>query len=277
LHRCACTPTADLQSALRDANQALLLAALQARDAGELARLEHSRQSEFLHRLAHELRAPLAPLRNVVGLLGQVRAGETLPYVRDVIDRQVAHLAQMVEDLLDTARLRTGKLSLRLANIDLLEALTAAVQTCRPGVTLRGQRLVIDVPLAPIPVHGDLVRLSQVFSNLLNNASKYTPHGGCITLTACVGADGVDLAVADDGIGITAEALDSIFEPYVQEPHAVRHDDSGLGLGLTLARELVLAHGGRITASSAGLGQGTRFDVHLALAGPLQPQLQAPP
>jgi diguanylate cyclase len=265
---------------LREVNQALLLATLQAQDASDASRREHDLQAEFLHRLAHELRAPLSPLRTVASLLGQARAGEamqpplqsslpsSLPYLGDVIERQVSHLSQLIEDLLDAARLRTGKLSLRIAHADLLEVLAASVQTCRPSVALREQLLVIDVPLQPIAIHADPVRLTQVFSNLLSNASKYTPRGGRIALTVALQGSHVRVSVADNGIGITSVALDSIFEPYVQEPHAVRHDDSGLGLGLTLARELVLAHGGRITAHSAGLDCGTRFEVQLALAGP---------
>jgi signal transduction histidine kinase len=263
------------QAALRDVNEALLLATLQAQDASSAARREHDLQAEFLHRLAHELRAPLSPLRNVVGLLAQARAGDTLPYVRDVIERQVSHLSQLVDDLLDTARLRTGKLSLRVARTELLDVLTASVQTCKPSVALRGQLLVIDLPLLPIAIHADPVRLTQIFSNLLSNASKYTPHGGRIALSVELQAGEVVISVADNGIGITPQAIDSIFEPYVQEPHAVRHDDSGLGLGLTLARELVLAHGGRIDVHSGGINCGTRFEVHLALAGPLTAEVEA--
>ena len=261
-----CSELARLNQQLLEANQALVLASMAAQHGFDEAQTARDRQAAFMHLLAHELRAPLAPLRNVVGLLSRVQSGESLPFVRDVIDRQVSHLANLVEDLLDTARLRTGKLSLRIVNADLLEILNASVQTCRPAVALRAQFLTVEMPEMPLPLNADPVRLTQVFSNLLSNASKYTPRGGHIGLTASVQAGELHVSIEDDGIGITPSAIDSVFEPYVQEPHAVRHDDSGLGLGLTLARELVLAHGGRIQVSSAGPGCGTRVDVQLPSA-----------
>jgi signal transduction histidine kinase len=267
LNRIAEPPSTLHQGHLRDANQALLLAALRAQDAGDEARQEHDRQADFLHRLAHELRAPLAPLRTVVSLLGHTKGSEHMPAVQRVIERQVMHLAQMVEDLLDAARMRTGKLSLRIARVDLQEVLSASLQTCQAAVALREQSLDVNVPALPLALHGDPVRLTQVFSNLLSNASKYTPRGGHIELSVTVQSGHARISVTDNGIGITPQAIDSIFDAYVQEPHAVRHDDSGLGLGLTLARELVLAHSGSIRASSAGLGCGTRFDVLLPLTG----------
>ena len=253
--------------ALRDANQALLLAALQAQVASEAADDARRQQTEFLHRLAHELRAPLAPLRHACALLAQPRGAATLQAAREVIDRQVDHLALLVDDLLDAARLRTGRLSLRLATTDLQQVLAAAVQTCQTLMELRAQSLQLHLPAGPALLHGDTARLTQVFSNLLSNASKYTPLGGHITLALALHSNGASIQVSDDGIGISAQALAHVFDAYVQEAHAVRRDDSGLGLGLTLARELVLAHGGRITAHSAGLGQGTCIDVWL----PLQP------
>jgi signal transduction histidine kinase len=257
--------------AMREANQALLLSALEAGAASEAARDEQGRQTEFLHRLAHELRGPLSPLRHACALLAQPPADATLQVVRAIIDRQVDHLAQLVDDLMDAARLRTGRLSLRLVAVDLRDVLAVSVQTCQALADLRAQSLVLDLPSSPVPVLADPLRLAQVFGNLLSNASKYTPHGGHITLGMVTHADCADIRVVDDGIGITPQALHRIFDAYMQEAHAVRHDASGLGLGLTLARELVLAHGGCITASSAGPGLGTCIDVRLPLqAAPAQ-------
>lgn len=255
------------QGHLRDANQALVLAVMRAQDASDAARCEHTRQADMLYRLAHELRAPLAPLRTVVSLLGHQHGAEHLPNVQRVIERQVTHLAQMVEDLLDAARMRTGKLSLRMVATDLLDVLTTSVQGCSSSVEQRGQTLDVDVPEQRVAIHADPVRLTQVFTNLLSNASKYTPRGGHIALSVSLLHDQMWVSVSDNGIGITPQAIDSVFDAYMQEPHAVRHDDSGLGLGLTLARELVLAHGGSIRVHSAGLNCGTRFDVVLPLAG----------
>lgn len=251
---------------LRDANQQLVLSAL---DAGELkaaAELAQQRQTEFLAMLAHELRNPLAPIRTAAALLGRVAPDAMLlSRVQTVIERQVEHIARLVSDLLDVSRVTTGKLGLEFRVVEISAVIAAAVDACRPAMDTRLQRFDIRAPVAPIEVRGDPVRLTQILTNLLDNASKYTPDGGEITLQVEVQGGSAILTVSDTGIGITTEALPAVFEPFVQDPNALGFPGVGLGIGLTVVRELVEGHGGLVIAHSEGSGRGSQFVVSLPL------------
>ena len=226
------------------------------------------RQTAFLARVAHELRRPLAPIRNAAAMLGHLGPddAEGLARLQAIIERQVVHMARLVDDMLDLSRSGTGKLRLARSVIDLRDVIGAALEASRPAAERRGQRLVVVVSPAPLEIEGDPVRLAQVVGNLLDNASKFTPDAGSIELLAAVYGDLVVLSVADSGIGIEPGALAHVFEPFAQAVAHPGFDDSGLGLGLTVASELVAAHGGCIVVHSGGAGMGSRFVVTLPLA-----------
>ncbi|KQP35850.1 CheR family methyltransferase [Pseudorhodoferax sp. Leaf274] len=223
------------------------------------------RKDEFLAMLAHELRNPLAPIRSAVAMLG--RAG--LPDARaewavGMIDRQVALMARLLDGLLDVARIARGKLTLDLAPVELLVAVQRAVEISQAPVDARRQTLTVHCP-AELVVEGDLVRLTQVFANLLNNASKYTDEGGAIALTVAAVDAQVCVRVEDNGAGISAEMLPRVFDLFAQADTTLDRAKGGLGLGLTLVQQLVQLHGGSVQAHSAGLGTGSTFTVCLPL------------
>ena len=183
-----------------------------------------------------------------------------------LIERQVIQMSRLVGDLLDVSRVHTGKLRLERQVVDLLAIIDAALVACRPAIDARLQHFAIHLPAGAPEMHGDPIRLTQVLSNLLGNASKYTPIGGMLELSGKVVEGCVLITVSDSGIGISAEALPIIFEPFVQAPEAFGYNGAGLGIGLTVVRELVEAHGGTVVASSAGSGLGSQFLVTLPLA-----------
>lgn len=223
---------------------------------------------QALATVAHELRNPLMALRAAAASLGLGAMDERLlRRVQAVIDRQVTHMSRMVDDLLDLSRARSGKMQLKFSAIDLEELLREAVCVFRPVLQARRQTFKVSVARRPFPMHGDAGRLTEVISNLLDNASKYTPLGGEIGLSLVLSGAWLQLMVSDNGIGITPEALPRVFEPFVQERHATVHDGGGLGIGLTVVRELVVAHGGTVSARSAGLGRGSQFVVNLPAGG----------
>lgn len=211
---------------------------------------------------AHELRNPLVPIRAAAALLGRA-APEELPHLQAIIERQVTRMTRLIADLLDVSRAEEGKLKLRRELVDMRAVIAEAVDVCRPAMRTRSQRLKISLPPTRLDMDGDAGRLVQVVSNLLDNASKYTPAGGVIRICIAATDDELRLIVADNGIGISAQALPRLFERYVQEAHAVEFDAAGLGIGLALVRELVQAHGGTVGVQSAGVGQGSRFIVKL--------------
>jgi PAS domain S-box-containing protein len=221
----------------------------------------------FLATLAHELRNPLAPIVNSVALLSRSEdpAG-ALPQALRVIRRQTTHLTRLVDDLLDLARINSGKIEMRRELVDLREVLRSAVESSQPLIDQRQHSLAVELPGSPAPVDGDPVRLSQVFSNLLNNAAKYTPPGGRIELRMLVAHGSIQVIVSDTGIGIAPDLLPRIFGLFTQASHASDLDQQGLGIGLYLVNGLVQMHGGRITAESGGAGTGSRFTVSLPLA-----------
>jgi diguanylate cyclase (GGDEF)-like protein len=249
---------------IRDANEQLILAALDARELGAAAEHAHQQQTAFLAVLAHELRNPLTPIRTAAALLSHVGPDE-LPRMQAIIERQVAHMSRLISDLFDVSRVNTGKLRLERQRVDMTAIIDEAIAICRPAMDVRLQHFGVLVPARALQVDGDPVRLVQVVSNLLDNASKYTPDGGEIALSVVVSDGTLVLSICDTGIGISPESLSKVFEPFVQDAHATGFNGFGLGIGLTVVRELVEAHGGSVVASSRGSDRGSQFVVTLPL------------
>ena len=245
-----------------------VLEAAQAREARarrEQAEAESETKDRYIATLSHELRSPLAALNNAVFLL-RMEGGKEITPTLEMMQRQIAQLTRMVNDLLDVSRVSHGKVALQLARTDLAAVLAQAIETAVPA--LQAKRLTLTHELAPGPlmVRGDAARLLQVFSNLLDNAAKFTPPGGEVSVSlAREGAEAL-ATVSDNGVGIDPAFLPSMFEAFTQADTSLERTTSGLGLGLALARQIVEAHGGRISATSAGRGQGSRFSVRLPLA-----------
>jgi len=227
------------------------------------------RKDEFLAMLAHELRNPLVPIVNSLQLL-EAQAGDSAPLqrVHALIDRQVSHITRLVDDLLDVARVTRGMIELRKETVDLAAAAAHAAQARQPLFDTRGQTLTTSLPDEPLWIEADPVRLAQVIDNLLNNAAKYTDPGGRIWLTVAREGDTAVLHVRDTGQGIAPDLLPAIFDPFTQADRSLARSQGGLGIGLTLVRQLVEQHGGRVTASSGGPGQGSDFRVTLPALPP---------
>lgn len=242
--------------------------------ADELAEA-HRHKDEFLATLAHELRNPLAPIRNAVQYLGMegltprdVKTG------RDVISRQVTVMVRLIDDLLDMSRISRNKLDIRKERVELGAVVESAVEGSRPLIQQSGHELTVGLPPQPIHLDADPVRLTQVFMNLLNNAAKFTKAGGHIWLTAVKEGSDAVVSVRDNGIGISSEMLPGIFEMFSQVDRSLERSQGGLGIGLTLVRRLLDLHDGTIEAHSNGPDQGSEFVVRLPLI-PLP--LGAPP
>jgi CheY-like chemotaxis protein/two-component sensor histidine kinase len=220
--------------------------------------------------LAHELRNPLAPIRNALGVLKLRGSGSPeLQWARDVIDRQLQQMTRLIDDLLDTSRIGTGKIELQRERVELAAVLSGAIEASRPLVAQYGHQLSLDLPRDPVWLHGDLVRLSQVFCNLLNNAARYTPQGGQVVVHARRVDDTVTVAVRDNGIGIPREMLPRVFDMFTQVDRSLERSRGGLGIGLTLVKQLVELHDGQVEAHSDGIGRGCEFVVRLpTVAGP---------
>jgi signal transduction histidine kinase len=225
------------------------------------------RKDEFLATLAHELRNPLAPILNGVQLLGfGMPTEEELHELHDVLERQVRHMIRLVEDLLDVSRITSDKIELQREKVRIQDIVQSAVQTSRPLIDGSRHQLTIDVPPAPIVVQGDTVRLTQVLSNLLNNAAKYTPEGGKIYLSVAAEDAWCVIRVRDTGLGIPPAMLDDVFKIFVQIHNHPRSSKGGLGIGLSLVKRLVEMHGGTVSVTSEGEGKGAEFTVRLPLA-----------
>ncbi|MEW6762863.1 MAG: ATP-binding protein [Pseudomonadota bacterium] len=224
------------------------------------------RKDEFLATLAHELRNPLAPIRTGLDIL-RIRSGDAQATQRatDIMERQLRQMVRLVDDLLDVSRINTGKFTIKMGRVELKAVVNDALEVVRSYIELHGHELVIDLPDRPVFLHGDATRLAQILSNLLNNAAKYTNRGGRVTLGASVEDKTLVLEVADTGIGLAPDMLDSVFEMFVQVDSTLERSNAGLGVGLSLARKLVELHGGTIQAFSEGLGQGSRFVVRLPI------------
>ena len=236
--------------------------------------LEEGRRqmSEFLAMLGHELRNPLAPIRNAVHVMARKKLDPTASeWCRDVIDRQVSQLARLVDDLLDVTRITSGKIIVHKAPIDLNAAVERAIESTRPMIDARRHTLKVALADEPVIVEGDMVRLSQAILNLLNNAAKYTPEGGVISCTVKRESRNALVSVRDNGVGIPRDLLPKIFELFVQGDRSLDRSEGGLGVGLTLVDRLVRLHGGTVHAESGGPGMGSEFIVRLPLAAQTVP------
>ena len=252
---------------LREANEQLVLAALESKELEATAKAAYHRQIAFLATVAHELRNPLMPLRLAAHMLNRARTDQAAhTKLQATIAGQVGQMTRLINDLLDGSRISTGKFRLERTVIDLSGVVDLAVEACRPAMDERNHSFSVVMPQEPIKVLGDAVRLAQVLGNLLGNAAKYTPEGGEISLQAAVTADTVSITVADNGIGISAPALPHVFDLFVQDARATVISPGGLGIGLAVVRELVKAHGGSVVARSAGPDLGSQFVVTLPLA-----------
>jgi len=241
-------------------------AAERQRIAAAAAEEANRRKDDFIATLSHELRNPLAPLRNVVHLLRKRFAEEpTIETACGVLERQVKRMTVLIDDLSDVARITQGKIRLERVPIDLREVLSTSVESTQPLVAQRRQTLSIEIGSEPLWIEGDAVRLAQVFSNVLTNASKYTPEQGAIWLEATSVARQAVVAVRDNGIGVEPEMLTRVFDLFVQSERSVVHRQGGLGIGLALVKELVQMHDGRVELASEGVGKGTVVRVRLPL------------
>ena len=229
-------------------------------------------KDQFLAMLGHELRNPLAPITTALELMTLRPPPHTRE--RDVIERQVSHLARLVDDLLDVSRITRGKIELARHRVSLASVVTRAVELASPLLEQRSHALSVSVP-EDLAVDGDSTRLAQVFANLLTNAARYTPSRGYIDVTARRDDGELVLRVRDNGIGIAPDALTSIFEIFVQGPQTIARTEGGLGLGLAIVRSLVQMHGGTVTAHSEGLGKGAMFEVRLPAAKPSSAEIAA--
>ena len=249
---------------LREANEQLVMAALSAQELQAAAERSQARQKEVLALVAHELRNPLTPLSIAASMLHGSDAAD-LTRMQQIIEQQVAHMARLVSDLLDLSRSHTGKLRLHVRSVQLASVVNDAVSASRPTMDTRLQHFRLQLPSQPIVLEADPIRLVQILCNLLDNASKYTPGGGEISLAASIEEENVVIRIADNGIGISAEALGSVFELFAQDTHATGFNGQGLGIGLTVVKELVESHGGTVTVDSAGVGLGSEFVIGLPL------------
>lgn len=253
-----------LYQELREANAQLVIAALSAQDLQATAERALGQQKSILAMVAHELRNPLTPISMIAERMVRLPSDQ-LPRMRELIEGQVQHISQLVDDLLDVSRVSTGKLRIERSDVDMLQILRSAIDACGPVMRAKQQQFDAHLPDGSLMFSGDPGRLSQILHNLLANAAKYTPVGGRIVLSVSV-ADELRISICDNGIGVSAKALPLIFDPYVQDEHAIGFNGSGLGIGLTVVRELVEAHGGKVTAKSEGKGRGSEFVVTLPLS-----------
>lgn len=226
------------------------------------------RKDEFLATLAHELRNPLAPLRNGLELMRLAQDNqEMLEQARAMMDRQLGQMVRLIDDLLDVSRISRGRIELRRERVELAEVLRQAIETSRPLIEAGGHQLIVEESPTPVIVEADLMRMSQVFSNLLNNAAKYTPSGGQIVVAIAREDGGVAVSVRDTGVGIPAAMLPRVFEMFAQVDRSLERSQGGLGIGLSLVKKLVEMHGGSVEARSEGHGKGSEFVVRLPTVG----------
>ena len=264
-------------SPVRDSTGRIIGASKVARDITDRRLAERTQadaerhKDEFLAMLGHELRNPLAPIRNIAEILRRRALGDPeQEQLSRVLDRQVQQMTRLLDDLLDMSRIRQGKLQLQKEPVDLLTVVARAVETSRPLIDARRHVLDVSLPTESVRVQGDVARLVQVLGNLLNNAAKYTPDGGTITIAARATDAEAELSVRDTGIGIAPELLPTVFDMFVQGEHGLSRSHGGLGIGLTLVRTIAELHGGGVAVRSEGTGRGSEFVVRL-------PRLKAGP
>jgi len=250
----------ELQVRSRAEREALNIAAQHSQALSEADR----RKDEFLAMLAHELRNPLAPIRNVGYVLAKGQADPaTVRRSGQMIERQANHLSRLVDDLLDVARITRGRVVLECETVSLDSLADAAIESVQPMLGARGQTVVVRRPGARVYVRGDSVRLCQVIANLLTNASKYSPEKSSIVIAIDGATSDAMISVSDEGIGIDAQLLPSLFDPFLQGDRSLDRAQGGLGLGLTIVKLLVELHGGEVSAHSLGLGKGSEFKIRL--------------
>jgi PAS domain S-box-containing protein len=242
--------------------------ALQAERRKTVEALEEAdrRKDDFLALLAHELRNPLAPLRNGLQVM-RLASGDAamVARMRDVMERQLTHLVRLVDDLLDVSRISRNKMELRRSRVLLADVVNSAVETAQPALAAAGHELTVSLPPEPVHLDADLTRLAQVIGNLLNNSAKYTGRGGHVSLTARREGDQIAVAVQDDGVGIPAYALPNVFDMFSQVDRSIERSTGGLGIGLALVKGLVEMHGGTVEAESPGEGKGSTFTLRLPM------------
>jgi signal transduction histidine kinase/ActR/RegA family two-component response regulator len=254
-------------AALEESNRILEHETAERRSAEQALRVADRRKDEFLATLAHELRNPLAPLMNGLEILRMPGATPAMAErSRDVMERQLRQMVRLVDDLLDVSRITTGKLMVRRSPVQLQQVIRSAVELAEPFIRSRGHTLELELPEAPVWLEADATRLSQVFSNLLNNAAKYTNSGGAIRLAATVSGGRVAVRVIDNGIGLSPAMLGRVFDMFTQVDYSLERSNAGLGVGLTLARRLVELHDGTLEAFSDGPDKGSTFVATLPLA-----------
>ena len=268
--RAADSESADVErrhSQLRAANERLVLGALSAQELLAAAEQAQARQMALMAAVAAELRNPLAPIRITSAMLGHLPAEKLLlPRVQGIVEQQLARMSLLVGHLVDASATGPGSWEFERRWIDLGPVIDAAIAAQQPQMEERGQRFESHRPPGALGVLGDATRLALVLDNLLDNASRHTHEGGRISLSVVASSDTLTLTVSDNGIGITASSLPTVFEPFAQDAHALGYNSIGLGIGLTVARALVRAHGGDIIAQSAGARRGSQFIVTLPLA-----------
>jgi PAS domain S-box-containing protein len=243
------------------------------RERVEALREADRRKDEFLATLAHELRNPLAPIRNALQIMQLTADATTHGKARDLIDRQIGHMVRLVDDLMEVSRITRGKVSLHALRIDLRTVVNTALETSRPLIEAARHELSVSLPSKPLYVDGDLTRLAQVVSNLLNNAAKYTLSGGQIGITVNKSGGQAVLRVEDNGLGISSEMLPRIFELFTQVDHSLERSQGGLGIGLALVKKLIEMHHGSVDGHSEGLGKGAAFTVRLPLSPEEKPSM----
>jgi signal transduction histidine kinase/CheY-like chemotaxis protein len=230
----------------------------------EALRQADQRKDEFLATLGHELRNPLSPLLTALQMLNVSGPRDVVTTrLSAVMERQVRHLIRLVNDLLEVSRITRGLIEVQRENVDIATVIQAAIDNCRSEFDAAGHELLVEVPSSPMTVHGDPIRLTQIFTNLIANAAKYTADGGRIRVSARLIRDRVVVSIRDSGIGIPPHQLVSVFDMFTQVDRSNRRAQGGLGIGLTLVKSLVTMHGGRVEARSAGLGAGSEFVVEL--------------
>ncbi|HYF20226.1 MAG TPA: ATP-binding protein, partial [Ramlibacter sp.] len=235
------------------------------RDSAKL-REQDQRKDEFLATLAHELRNPLAPMKYAVAMMRLAPEPSIQERAREVVDRQVSHMARLVDDLLDLSRINRGLIQLQRQSVPLRQLMERAVETARPAIEAARHHLEVQLAEPELMLHADADRIIQVIGNLLNNAAKYTPDGGHIRLAAWRSGHHAQLEVVDNGIGIPPDQQGKLFQMFTQLHHSAARAKGGLGIGLSLVRTLVQMHDGSVRVYSAGLDEGTRFTVELPLA-----------
>ena len=246
-------------------------------EADRALRLADQRKDEFLATLAHELRNPLAPIRTGLQLIARMpHDAEQTRSLTEMMGRQMDHLLRLIDELLEISRISTGKLVLRRERLDLRRVVETAVEACGPLIARAGHHLSVAVPEQAVPVDGDLTRLAQSLSNLINNAAKYTPDGGRLEVRLERSGDDAVLTVSDNGVGIPPHMIERVFDMFAQVNRSLERSQGGLGIGLALVRSLVGLHGGRVSAASPGPGRGSTFTVRLPIAEAAPAQAQAP-